>query len=673
MSIFGAYLEDYHFIKLIIPKDVSFTSIVLKNNIEETKLSIFKEEVYANERHLFTSFLGIINLHIDYFVVVNNKNQKCLKYQLFLGKITKTKRFDIENYTDIPLGVLYSAISSTFRIWSPVAKEVILVLNEEKYALKYTLKGVWELTINQDVHNFQYYYLVRINDKFVKTLDPYALSTTPNFDACIVIDQNKFIDMKYDYTFAEDPIIEEISIRDLTSKVGGGTFIDATNSLNQDYGLGYLKKLGVNYLQLMPVFGFGGVDELEKNNYNWGYNPVSYFSISNYLTKDFNNPYGSINELRSFVDCVHSLNMGVTMDVVFNHVYDVKTFPFDILVPGYAYHFDQDGFMTSSSGCGNDLNTTKRMVRRFILDCLKYYQETFKIDGFRFDLMNLIDVDTLNFADKELKTKNQEILLYGEGWNMPMALPKDLGGLSENFWEIPSYAFFNDYFRNAMKSNFDCSEGGFCLGAKYNHELLYSAFTGFCVKEERWSSPRQSINYIECHDNYTYYDTIIKLKPDISKEELIDRIILGLGCVIFSQGIPFFHLGQEFGRSKNGHHNSYNLSDEINGVDYEQITEYQEVINTFKIMINLRKKYSFFRLKKAEEIKKVIKLDSDKNSLQLRYHNQDSYVLIIKNDTNEEIKYFAPNTYLLFDGRNEVYQEVEMIKLVKPGIYLFKK
>lgn len=673
MSIFGAYLEDYHFIKVIIPKDLTFTSLVLKNQNLETTLSIFKEEVYAHERHLYTSFLGVIELHMDYDVIVNNKHDLCIKYQLFLGKITKTKRFDIENYTDKQLGVIYQPDETIFRIWSPVAKEIILVLNDNKIPLVYTNKGVWEMKLNYDVHLAKYYYLVRVNDQFIKTLDPYATSTSPNFEYNIVIDSKRFIHMKYNYVSTKDPIIDEINIRDLTSKNNGGTFADAVISINKDYGLGHLKKLGINCIQLMPVFGFAGVNEVSKNDYNWGYNPVAYFSISNYLTKDFDNPYGGINELRYLIDQMHLLNFSVTMDVVFNHVYDAATFPFDILVPGYAYHYNQDGFMTSASGCGNDLNTTKKMVRRFISDCINYYQMTFKFDGFRFDLMNLIDVDTLNLLDEQLKNNNQDNLMYGEGWNMPMELPKELGGLSENFWELPHYAFFNDSFRNLMKSNFDCSEKGFCLGGKYDHHLLYSAFTGFCTLEERWSSPRSSINYVECHDNHTFFDAIKKLIPNVSESEIIDRMILGLGCVILAQGIPFIHLGQEIGRSKQGFHNSYNLGDEINGIDYCLINQYQEVIDALNNLIKLRSKYDFFRLTTADEIKKTIFLDSEHDSLQLRYCSDNTYVLIVKNDYKEEVKYFAPNTSLIFDGRFEVDNELEMIKLTKPGLYLFKK
>lgn len=676
MSIYGAYLEDYHFIKLIIPKDISFTNIILSGNKEEVPLSIFKEEIYGNERHLYTSFQGYIVLHLDYDIIVNNKHQKCLKYPLLLGKITRTKRFDIENYTNVPLGVLYTKEYSIFRVWSPVAKELILVIDGDKYNLSYTEKGVWELTLEKDTELCKYYYLVRINKEFVKSLDPYGSCHSLNFEENIVLDLSKTYHQTFDYVSCDDPIIEEISIRDLTSKKGGGTFKDAVMSKDENFGIGYLKNLGINYIQLMPIFGFGGVCERTKKDYNWGYNPVAYNSISNYLTKDSSDPYAGINELKELIDIIHSYNIGVNMDVVFNHVYDSKTFSLGVLVPGYAYHTNQEGFMTNSSGCGNDLNTTKLMIRRFIIDSLTYYQKTFKIDGFRFDLMDLIDVDTLNLAYDALKQINDNVMVYGEGWNIPMVMQKDLGGLAENFWELPNYSFFNDYFRNAMKSNFDCSEGGFCLGKKYPHEFLYSAFTGFCVKEERWSSPKFSVNYVECHDNYTFYDTLKKILPDASNAELIDRMILSLGCVILSQGIPFLHLGEEFGRSKNFCHNSYNLSDEINGVDWDQISEFTEVVDSLKELIKLRKKYSFFRFKTKDEIKKYIHLDNFNNLLQLRYYdlNNDEYMMIVKNDYQEESKYFAPGTYLIFDSRKIVDNEiVESMILNKPGIYLFKK
>lgn len=676
MKIFGAYLEDYHFIKLIIPAHEKFKKLTLIGNNEEQKLNVFKQETYSHERHLYCSFLGYICLHVDYFVEVELADSNVLKYYLNLGKITRTKRFDLENYTTEALGVLYNKDYSIFRVWSPVAKEIKVVINDEEFPLKYTSKGVWELVLNGDYLYKEYYYLVRVNQEFVKTLDPYAKSSTPNFTASIIVDLSKTYQPKYPYVHHCDPIIEEISIRDITSLNQGGTFKDLTNTLNTNTGLGYLKDIGFNYLQLMPVFGFGGVDEITKKDYNWGYNPVSYFSVSNYLTKDVFNPIGGLNELKELIDVIHYLNIGVTLDVVFNHVYDSTTFPFSILVPGYFYHIKKDGFMSNSSGCGNDVNTTKLMVRRYIIDVLTYYKTELNVDGFRFDLMNLIDVDTLNLAKSTLKQIDEYNLVYGEGWNIPMELPQHLGGLAENFWELPGFSFFNDKFRNFLKSNFNCTEGGFILGKKASLDELYSALTGYCVNEESYNSPRCSINYVECHDNYTLYDTFMKLKPTMKKEEIVDRLILALGLVAVSQGIPFYHLGMEFGRTKKLEENSYNLSDEINGIDFSKVEEYEEVIKTFKNFLKLRKKYSFFRLNDKDDIKKLISIEKHSESYQYRYYDVDNnidYCLIIKNNYKEDVKYFAPGSVLVFDGRKEVEESIETYTFNKPGIYLIKK
>lgn len=676
MKVYGAYLEDYHFIKVIIPKGFGYKSLKLVGNNEEVDLSIFKDETYSNERHLYTSFLGYINLHQDYDVVITSKSKEEIKYHLTLGKITRSKRFDLDFYTNEELGALYNNEYTTFKVWSPVAKEIKLIIDNEEYHLEYTDKGVWKKVVEGDLFGKEYFYMVRINEKFVKCLDPYGKSCTTNFTANYVIDLARTYQMKHDYVHHSDPIIEELSIRDITSLKNGGTFKDLSLSVDENYGLGYLKTIGFNHLQLMPVYGFGGVNEETKEDYNWGYNPMSYFSISNYLTKDHHNPLGGINELKELIDITHSLNIGVVLDVVFNHVYNAAIFPYSILIPGYVFHTQDNGFLTNSSGCGNDLNTTKSMIRKMIIDCLMYFKNEFKVDGFRFDLMDLIDVDTLNIAKTKLLELDPNNLVYGEGWNIPMKLPKDLGGLCENFWELRGFSFFNDTFRNLLKSNFDCTEGGYLLGKKVSHHELYQAMTGYCVKEEKWDSPRFSINYVECHDNYTLFDTFLRLRPEFTQEEVEDRLILGLAMITLAQGVPFFHLGMEFGRSKCLEHNSYNLSDKYNGINWNNVSLFNSVIETLKVLINLRVKYPMFRLQTCHEVKNNVKLDKNDGSLLLRYYDANcncEYCLIVKNDYSDESKVFAPGSKLVFNGRVEVEEDIEIFYFNKPGVYLIKK
>ena len=253
MKVFGAYLEDYHFIKVIIPKNVNFKALKLIGNSEEVNLNIFKEETYSNERHLYTSFLGYINLHLDYNVVITSKNKEELNYHLTLGKITRTKRFDLENSTTEELGVFYSPKSTCFKVWSPVSKEIKLIVNDKEYGMSYTQKGVWEVVVNEDLDGANYYYMVRVNEEFVKSLDPYGKSSTPNFTANIVVDLNKSYKLKHEYVHFNDPIIEELSIRDITSLKNGGTFKDLTETVSSNYGLGYLKTIGFVSLKILKL------------------------------------------------------------------------------------------------------------------------------------------------------------------------------------------------------------------------------------------------------------------------------------------------------------------------------------------------------------------------------------------------------------------------------------
>ncbi len=664
--MFGAYLEDFHEIKVIIPASFKYQELYLTDKLQFNRsLKVFREEKHDDELHLFCYMPGYFNFQIDYYILINNK-MKELEYYLNLGKIIRSNRFDIEFSSNEELGISFKDDETIFRLWAPVCKEVILILDNEEYTLNYKNKGIWEISIKKKVLGLKYHYKIRINREYIFTLDPYAHSCTPNFTDNIVVDLKESYQIKNNYLpKINNPIIEEISIKDLTK---GGTFKDAIDSIDKDYGLGYLKTLGFTHLEVLPVFGFGGVDEINKKDYNWGYNPVSYGSISNYLTKDYQNPYGSVNEFKELVDLLHQNNLGLIMDVVFNHVYDINNFSFALINPGYGFHTDEIGFLTNFSGCGNDINTKRLMMRRFIIDMCKYYVSEYKIDGLRFDLMCLLDVETLNQVKEECLKINPNLILLGEGWNMQSSLDSSEQGKMQNFYLLDGFKFFNDSFRNLVKPNY-------AFGQEINHEELYSAFTGYCVKEELFSNPLTSINYCECHDNYTFYDLLIKNKPNISKEEVIDRIILSLGMVVLSSGVPFLHLGEEFARTKQGVENSYNSPLSINQIDYNRRNDYQEVINSLKEFIKLKKKYEFFNLSNHYDVEKRIRLESKTGDLILRYldENNNSYKLIVKNNYEKSTIYFSPNNRLIFDSRSVTDVLCTVIELTKPGIYLFKK
>lgn len=667
MSVYGAYLEDYHLIKLIIPKSEDYSNAYINVDNEHIKLNVYKCDSYYNEKHLYASFFAVLSLHKDYNVVVNEH----LTYQLYLGKITRSKRFDIENYYDGELGYFYSKDKTTFKIWTPVAKEIFVCINDKKYPLSYIDKGLWTTTITGDLELCKYYYLVRINDTFTKTIDPYGKSLNVNEYYNTIIDLNKAYKQSSSFRYTNDfnyvdTVIEEISLRDCMN----GSMKDLIDSTTSNTGLGYLKDIGFTHLQFMPTYSFGGVNEEKKDDYNWGYNPVGYMSVSNYLCSRPNDAYCSINELKELIDKVHSFGMGVTLDVVFNHVYDVKTYPFSILVPGYAYHTDSKGFLTNASGCGNDVNTKKFMVRKLVIDTLLYFQKEFHVDGFRFDLMNLLDIYTLNIASKLLNKNNPNNMIYGEGWNMPCMLNELECGKAENFYLLPDYAFFNDFFRNGMKCNYEVNSKGYALGGHFNNDLIYSLLTGCCTKDEKYNNPKYSINYVECHDNYTFYDVMMKLFNDEELNQVKDRIIFALSLIAISQGIPFYHLGQEAGRTKKGCENSYKSSLKINGIDYSRHKDYHDVIESFKEVLLLRKKYNFFRKRDVIDIKNNVLL-TNKDILCLNY--DCDYYLYIKNDYVEYCEEFNNDVTLLFDGKKNTNHLVKSICLNKPMVVLIKK
>lgn len=695
-KIYGAYLEDYHYIKVIVPafETYNINNIWLTNNKEKIQMNVFKSERFGQEFHLHTSFKGIICLHSDYVVNVDNK----INFNLCLGKISKTARFEFENHYDGPLGCEYNKDYSVFRVWTPVAKSLELILihkdgKEEPFYPEYTTNGVWQLKIDGDLDGYGYYYKVRINEKVHRVVDPYALSTNRYGNVSYVINPNNVYQFKhryykpgksFDYV---DAVILEASVKDFTYSLPvkhPGTFKGLVESKELEHvGLNHLIDLGITHLQLMPLYTFGGVDEENPDKlYNWGYNPVQYNVPSGLYTTDLDNPYTRINELRELVDTIHELNMGLNIDVVYNHVYEATKFAYSVLVPGYFFHDDSQGYMTNVSGCGNDFTSNKSMAHRYIVDSVLFWQNFYRIDGFRFDLMGLLDTDTMNEITRFVKTINPYAMIYGEGWNMPAALPQEKRANMENFWATNGIAYFNDYFRNNIKGNIDFRSNGYASGGFVPKSIIEDVIGGSCVNEVLFNEPYRSINYVECHDNYTFYDQLVKLQPNLTEEDYARYTLLSLGVIAFSQGIPFFHLGETGLRTKKGEDNSYNLDISYNLVDWDRIAKFQYVKDALIDMLKIRKEYPIFRLRHAAKIKKALKfnktngLNKNQSNKEVVFFLKDSTAdleVIFKNDFEEVVYYFAPGAKLIFDGLKKTDEEISSLKLNKPGAYIIKK
>ena len=676
--MFSAYLEDFKDIKLIISSDIKIEEenlYALYNN-DKIKLSIINDEYFANEHHVYLKTEYEIEPMYDTLIYNGEYSTK-----LLLGKITRSNLFDKKYYFDSWLGFKYYKTKTIFRLWTPVAKEVKIVLNDNEYNLEYTKNGVWEITVKGNFDKATYYYLVRINDEFFDTLDPYAVSSNANHKINYVVDLKNTYQMNYTYYEKEknsyvNSFIYELSVRDATSLVNvenKGTYKALINSLNEDYGLGYIKKLGITHIQFLPLYAFGGVDELKQNNdeegflYNWGYNPMQYFVPSGFFSLDPDDPYVRINELKELIDTIHSLDIGVNMDVVYNHVYDSKWFPFEKLVPGYTFRTDERGYLTNSSWCGNDLKTDHLMIRKLIVDSVVHFQKNYKIDGFRFDLMGLIDIETMNQIVKIVKEVNPNAMIYGEGWNMDVKLPYNERANMQNSSKMPEIAFFNDYFRNVLKEKY-------LHGKECNNNIIFNLIKGYSYKDGIFLSPNQSINYLECHDNYTLFDNLVVKSQHLSYENIKDFTRLGLALNVLSTGISFIHAGIEKGRTKKLYDNSYNLNDIFNGINWYSSYDYT---NTLKDLIKLKKEYSVFNYESVEEINKHILLekDLDTNLLMIRYRDYSGTTLqmLISNDYEEKVRFFVPGTKLIFDGIQIVDKDIELIKINKPGLYLLKK
>ncbi len=690
---FYSYIDGFNKITIIVPysyRTSQVTHFVISSGIDKDELIINSIENLEHEKKYNCSILEGINLNKDYVVFDENGERSSLR----IGSISRSDMFEMMYYYDDgDLGFTYYQDHTEFKIWSPVAKEVELeLINIEGtkiyYDLDYDGRGVWFISIDGNLDSYKYRYHVRINEVFETTLDPNAIASDANATYNYVVDPNKFYEFKYakpEFSGNRtDAVIYELHVRDFSNDCSSGAkergnYLalcekSKTPGGNQT-GLDYIASLGVTHIQLMPVFDFGGVDELCKDKeYNWGYNPVQFNVPEGWYSSDPNSAYARINELRQLIDEAHKRGLRVIMDVVYNHVYDMKTFPFDILAPGYAYRFDKNGIRTEVSGCKNDVASERKMVRRFILDSIKSWMNLYQFDGFRFDLMGLLDIETMNKVVALVENIDESGIVYGEGWNMPNTLAPELRSHMNNHAKMPKIAHFNDRFREKVKGS-PWGNLGYSLGGDNHFNDIQYLLTGSCIDGYMFLGPCQTLNYVECHDNYTFCDTMNIKLHDVPFEQKKYYQRLGTSLTIISQGMPFIHAGQEFFRNKKGVENSYNSPDSVNSIDWNLLDENIDSVNMVRDLLSIRRDYREFRLTKAYSIKQCIEfIDS-------RIHNVIMYTItglekkilvIIKNNFDENFIDINGQWNYIFDGMKKTNQPVEgYLKFDKPGVYIF--
>ncbi|MBE6737949.1 MAG: type I pullulanase [Ruminococcaceae bacterium] len=562
-------------------------------------------------------------------------------------------------YAGDDLGATYTPSATTFKVWSPTAKEIAVKLystgnnNEEgaqnlgAYAMSKDMDGnkwtgCWVVTIEGDLLNVYYTYLVTSAalvtgvERTYEAVDPYAKAVGVNGKRGMVVDLDATDPEGWDddkHVLVEtqtDAIVWELVVRDFSASETSGVseanrgkflaFTEEGTSLNGEGNVAtcvdYLKQLGITHVQLNPIFDFATVNETAPldDQYNWGYDPENYNVPDGSYSS---NPYDGnvrINECKQMIKALHDAGIGVIMDVVYNHTYFGGQSNFQQIVPNYYYRLYDKGAWSSASGCGNDTASERAMFRKFMIDSVMYWAEEYHIDGFRFDLMGVHDVETMNLIRQELDTIDPRILMYGEGWKASNTATQDkttctgaetLSAVQANADKLDDrIACFNDEIRNAVKGEvFMLADKGYVQGDGIDYIGIIDGVRANTTGDEcEWYAkvPSQTVTYSSCHDNHTLYDRLVSSVygsgADYRQryEDLIAMNKMAAGMVLTSQGIPFMLAGEEMGRSKDGDDNSYKSAVELNAIDWSLITQNADLVSYYRGLIDIRKVFSPF-------------------------------------------------------------------------------
>ena len=592
-----------------------------------------------------------------------------------LGDVYDTDEFRMQyTYNGTDLGPTYSKSSTTFKVWAPTAQDINLVLFDDyrsevsdRYEMRFDENGVWTVEVNGDLHNQLYTYEVKHQSDYEFVVDPYAKGVSVNGVKSAVVDLDstdpEFWDDDYQTNFTNitDAIMYEVHVRDLSMHSQSGIknkglflgFTETGTTTNDGYstGLDYIKELGVTHIQFMPIYDYGSIDESKDDyQFNWGYDPVNYNALEGSYSSDPYTPDVRINEFKQTVQAIHDEDMKVTMDVVYNHVFSLNAMAFEKLVPGYYFRKEETGNYANGSGCGNETASERPMVRKFIVDSVTYLADEYNLDGFRFDLMGLHDVETMNQVRASLNEIDPSITIIGEGWNMGIVLNEESKANQNQAHLMSGIAHFNDTIRDGLKGSvFDSLDQGFVNGKADMESVVFSGIIGGIVYDDisTWGDiePTQSVTYVEAHDNNTLYDKLKLSNPEAKPAEIKKMHLLADSIVLTSQGVTFIHAGQEFLRTKLGDENSYKSSDIVNRLDWLRREKNNDTVEYFKGLIEMKKEHKAFRFATKDEIKESITpLTLENNVIAYQIESDDVWdsIVVIHNANKEAISVTLP-------------------------------
>ena len=566
-----------------------------------------------------------------------------------MNKIIGSSYFDEAfAYDGDDLGASYTKEKTGFKVWAPTASEVSLNLYEqgdgdnliETLPMTLSDKGVWSCEKQGDLNGVYYTYSIKIGNKTNEAVDLYARTTGVNGDRGMVVDLSTTNpegfekDVRPAFVNPTDAVIYEIHVRDLSSDPSSGISntgkflgFTETGTKNADglaTGIDHIKDLGVTHVQILPSYDYATVDEtkLDTPQFNWGYDPKNYNVPEGSYSTDPYHGEVRINEMKQMIQAFHENGIRVNMDVVYNHTFNIEDSWYQKTVPDYYYRKVGENY-SNASGCGNETASDRAMVRKYIVDSVTYWAKEYHIDGFRFDLMAVHDIETMNAIRTALDEIDPSIMVYGEGWTGgDCAIPSSEQALKANMAKIDGVGAFSDDIRDGIKGSvFDAQDKGFISGKDGMEESVKFGIVAatshpqvLTYKNDKssksWAAqPGQSINYVSCHDNLTFWDKLAISNADDSEETRIQMNKLGSAIILTSQGVPFFQAGEEMLRSKPSatveggfDENSYTSPDSTNSIKWAEKANVIDTYEYYKGLIAFRKAHSALRMTTAADI-----------------------------------------------------------------------
>ena len=548
-------------------------------------------------------------------------------------KVFGSEAFAEAFHFDGELGPIYSKNSTILRVWAPTAAAVSALIYsdvdgplDENLPMTKGPKGTWEVQLPGDRHLTSYTYLVTHGNRKVEAVDPYVKSATINGKRGVILDMARTNPSGWPFKAAPfsgkptDAIFYELHVRDLGMDPNSGIsnrgkFISLTESgtktpAGDPTGIDAIVDLGVTHLQLLPIYDYASIDETRDDQFNWGYDPLNYNVPEGSYSTDPSDPVARVRELKQTIAYANSRGLRVVMDVVYNHVFDVTSHSFEKIVPGYYFRTDRNGNWANGTGVGNEVASERSMARKFIVESATYWAKEYRLGGFRFDLMGIHDVETMNQIRSAVSKIDPTFLIIGEGWNMGQEVPAELKANQLNAYQMPGIAHFNDGIRDGLKGSvFNDLDTGWATGKLSAETQVKEGIVGQIRYSNtlggQWGEidPSQSVSYVEAHDNLTLADKLAISVPGADALERSKLHRFASSVALLAQGVTFIHAGQEFERSKDGDHNSYKSPDSTNALRWLERKANQKTVDYFKGLIAVRKAHPAFRMSSAEQVR----------------------------------------------------------------------